>query len=60
VKPRRQDQASGTLVTNDPRLSTSVPSSKDCRKVARLSLERQSRRLGLTSTSAKVIVWLGR
>jgi len=60
VKLRRRDQASGRWVIDDPRLSTSVPSIKDCRKVARLSLERQSRRLGLTSMSAKVIVGLGR
>jgi len=42
------------------RLSTSVPSIKDCMKVARLLLERQSRRMGLTTTSAKVIDGLRR
>jgi len=60
VKPCRRDQTSGRRVTDDPRLSTSVPSIKDCRKIARLSLERQSTRLGLKPTSAKVIVGLGR
>jgi len=43
-------------VSEDPRLSASVSLSK----VARLSLDPQSRRLRLTSTSAKVIVGLKR
>jgi len=40
------DQVSGRWVTDDPRLSSSVSSIEDCRKVARLSVERQLRRLG--------------